>query len=147
MKKKIIIFIIFIIIWLFLIFSFSSMDFFSSNILSKNFIAIIVENFFKISHSDAIAVADVINMPVRKMAHMFEFAILETLILFIIKKILNKIDGKTILISILICFIFAILDEIHQLFVYGRNGQVIDVFIDITGCIIISICYFIFKKK
>ncbi|GAA4069041.1 hypothetical protein GCM10022410_13710 [Amphibacillus indicireducens] len=34
-----------------------------------------------------------------------------------------------------ICVLFAISDEVHQLFVPGRAGQVMDVVIDTTGAI------------
>lgn len=36
----------------------------------------------------------------------------------------------------IICVIYASLDETYQLFVYGRTGQVLDVLIDSVGSLI-----------
>lgn len=50
----------------------------------------------------------------------------------------------SIILSILICFLYASSDEIHQLFVPGRSGEFHDVFIDTCGaCLGICIIYFI----
>lgn len=43
------------------------------------------------------------------------------------------------LFSLLIGTEYAIIDEIHQLFIDGRSGQIVDVFIDAIG-IAIGIC-------
>ena len=53
-----------------------------------------------------------------------------------------KIDNKFI-VSLLICVIYALSDEIHQLFIIGRSGNIIDVLIDSLGSII---GIFIIKK-
>ena len=38
--------------------------------------------------------------------------------------------------SFLVCVLYAISDEVHQLFVPGRGAQVKDVFIDSAGAIV-----------
>ncbi len=54
------------------------------------------------------------------------------------------------LFSFLFCFLYAVSDEIHQLFVSGRSCQIKDIVIDsfgvISGILIINLLYFIFKK-
>ena len=46
------------------------------------------------------------------------------------------IYGETTIMSMIICIIYASLDETHQLFVYGRTAQVLDVLIDSIGSLI-----------
>ena len=78
---------------------------------------------------------DAFNHMVRKYAHFFAYMILG--ILSVNALYLNGIkDRKAILYSFIISFLYAISDEIHQIFVPGRAGQVMDVLIDSSGGII-----------
>lgn len=87
----------------------------------------------------------IIIILVRKSAHIFEFLILGIFTILLIKEYKVK-DEKTI--SVLICFIIALFDELHQLFVIGRNGNIIDVLYDLTGSYIgIIILKVIYLKK
>ena len=43
------------------------------------------------------------------------------------------INTKLVLLSLLICFLYACSDEIHQLFIVGRSGNAYDVLIDTIG--------------
>lgn len=52
-------------------------------------------------------------------------------------------DKKRMLFSLLIGIEYAALDEIHQLFVADRSGQITDVMIDSIG-IALGICIFMF---
>ena len=48
-----------------------------------------------------------------------------------------KVEGaQRIALALVICVLFAMLDEFHQLFVPGRGAQVKDVIIDTTGAIV-----------
>ena len=49
-------------------------------------------------------------------------------------------DLRRIVFSFLLGVEYATLDEIHQLFVDGRSGQITDVFIDSIG-ILLGICF------
>lgn len=71
--------------------------------------------------------------PVRKLAHVTIYFILGFLVYLYIKDL--KIDNK-IIISILICVLYATSDEIHQLFILGRSGEVKDVLIDTSGSVL-----------
>ena len=51
-----------------------------------------------------------------------------------------------IIIGFIINFIYSIFDEIHQMFVPGRTGMVLDVFIDSTGVICGTMLVLIFVK-
>ena len=78
---------------------------------------------------------------IRKCAHITEYIILSIVILGVISYY-RKIDLKIVCISMGICFILAICDEVHQLFISGRTGKVIDVFIDSIGILIGSALYY-----
>lgn len=72
-----------------------------------------------------------IEFPVRKVAHMTEYAILALLLLGMITK--DRITRKQLLAVICLVAAYAATDEYHQLFVPGRSGQVRDVVIDTVG--------------
>ena len=57
-----------------------------------------------------------------------------------------KEDIKTIRYSSLIGVIYAVSDELHQLFVNGRSGKIIDVVIDSIG-IFTGIAMYLLMKK
>ena len=75
---------------------------------------------------------------IRKLAHFSAYAILSLLIFLAYR-------GKNaLLFTMMICFIFAISDEVHQLFIPGRSGEVRDVLIDMSGVMFsLMIIYFI----
>lgn len=118
MKK--IIKLLFIIIWLLVIFLFSNQDGSTSTSLTNG----ILEKYLFFVDSD------IFFMIIRKMAHITEYFILGILVLNFINEF--KIDKK-IVVSILICFILASFDELHQLFIPDRTGRLLDVFIDMIG--------------
>lgn len=81
---------------------------------------------------------------IRKIAHFTEFFILGILIYFFIKDLLSK---KMIIVTSIICFIYAISDELHQYFVPGRYCSFKDVLIDTSGALLgIILCHFLIKK-
>ena len=67
----------------------------------------------------------------RKIAHITEYAILTFLFFRASSKNLNY--RKAIFYSTLFSITYALADEYHQLFVFGRGGNLGDVFIDSTG--------------
>ena len=90
---------------------------------------------------------------VRELAHMTEFIPLGfslSALLFAIYQPKGRKTGKLSLISLGCGALYALSDEIHQLFVDGRGFQLFDIFMDSCGCtigIIISlVIYDIFNK-
>ena len=77
---------------------------------------------------------------VRKNAHFLIYFVLGMLVVraFRVSEIRNK---KSILLALGICILYAISDELHQLFVPGRGAQVKDVLIDSTGAFVGIILY------
>lgn len=71
------------------------------------------------------------NFVVRKCAHFLEYMILALLTFNVVSLYLNR--RKVVIITILFVLFYACSDEIHQLFVPGREGAVRDVVIDTLG--------------
>ena len=67
----------------------------------------------------------------RKIAHITEYAVLTFLFFRASSKNLNY--KKAVSYSALFSITFALTDEYHQLFVFGRGGNLGDVFIDSLG--------------
>jgi VanZ family protein len=80
----------------------------------------------------------------RKIAHITEYAIL-TIFLF---RAYSKSNGftakKSTSFAIIFALTFAFTDEYHQLFVFGREGNLTDVFIDSLG--VFFAAFLIYKK-
>jgi VanZ family protein len=71
------------------------------------------------------------NFVVRKCAHFLEYMIL-ALLAFNVFKLYYNIK-KVYIMTIVLVFLYACSDEIHQLFVLGREGAIRDVIIDTCG--------------
>ncbi|WP_244833995.1 VanZ family protein [Clostridium sp. BJN0001] len=88
---------------------------------------------------------DFANFLLRKIAHFTEYMILAFLVINTLKNFLNT--KKMIYVySIIIVFVYACLDEFHQLFVPGREGALRDICIDTLGGFTLAIIVFIFNK-
>ena len=75
------------------------------------------------------------NHIVRKNAHFFSYLVLGILVMNGLRS--SGVSGyRIIFFAIGICILYAISDEVHQLFVPGRGGRVSDVFIDSAGAAI-----------
>lgn len=137
MKKKISV--ILVILWMILIFIMSS---YSGNDSSdqSNFIVNIISSIFNINN------IDILSLIVRKLAHFTEYFILGILVYNMIYNL-----NKKKYMSIIICILYAISDEIHQLFVVGRSCNIIDMLIDscgsISGVYFLYLIYKIILKK
>ncbi len=69
---------------------------------------------------------------VRKNAHFFAYLLLGMLVLNALRS--NNVAGyRAASVALLTCVLYAISDEVHQLFIAGRSGEVMDVLIDSAG--------------
>ena len=85
------------------------------------------------SEIDRTKYAESIEFPVRKTAHATEYAILGILL----TATLSSFEKRHYeLWGWLLGTGYAATDEIHQLFVPGRSGQVTDVMLDSAGCLL-----------
>jgi VanZ family protein len=125
-----------VIIWMILIFNLSAQPAYDSDNLSKGITKSIEATVVKISlNKDSNYNIDRMNHLVRKNAHFFIYLVLVTLVLNSLRR--TGFTGlRVFIIAFGICFSYAIIDEIHQLFVPGRGAQVKDVFIDSSGVIV-----------
>lgn len=82
------------------------------------------------------------SFPVRKAAHLSEYAVLGLLASNACiqlarvrgREVCLRCDGKRLLLfAFVLCVLYAASDEFHQLFVDGRSGQLRDVVIDSCG--------------
>ena len=131
-KLKIIISFILLFSWCLLIFSFSNQTGDNSNISSSRVLDFINKlfsiNLYNYEYSMLI---------IRKLAHMFLYFILYLLSYFFFKSLKSK---KVFLFSFIFCLIYAISDEVHQLFIIERSFGLIDILIDMIGSFI-SFCF------
>lgn len=74
----------------------------------------------------------------RKVAHVLEYAILA----FLLIRAFGVKNKKSIIIAAGIALLYAVSDEYHQTFVFGREGSWKDVGINLVGIMLTSIlCY------
>ena len=96
---------------------------------------IFVPGFEERTEEEQLHFAEKIDYPVRKLAHVTEYAILAMLISGVILDLWGK-RCKELLVAWLCTTAYAGTDEFHQLFVPGRSGKVIDVLIDSSGALL-----------
>ena len=87
-----------------------------------------------------------VNLVVRKMAHVSEYCLLAVLVSNVL--FLLGLKGKDALAFIMvICLLFAVTDEFHQMLVPGRTPLLTDVMIDFTGSLVgIGLFYIAYYK-
>ncbi len=154
--KKIIRYILIVLIILncIVIFKFSAEKSEKSNMTSGSVINTIIEINPKtrnLSEKEKEQVRTKIAAPVRKTAHFTIYTSLGMLI-YLCARTFEGENKRKMLLSLILAFLYACTDEIHQLFVPGRSGQFKDVCIDSCGALfgiilIFFICKIIKKKK
>lgn len=155
-KLKIILSCILVLVWCFIIFNFSNMDTTESNTKSKDTINKVIDTTIETSNKVGIIeniptkeekteLINNLNKPLRKCMHAFIYFILAILVLNALK--ISNISKNKYLLTIIICFIYALTDEYHQTFINGRTGQFSDVLIDTIGTVIGTIIYKLITDK
>ena len=72
------------------------------------------------------------NKRIRKVAHFIEFCILAMALVFALNSF-NLNGFKSYLLALMLVFAYACTDELHQLFVSGRDARGLDVIVDTLG--------------
>lgn len=135
MKKSI--FAVLLVIWMVFIFSMSSQDSKKSSNTSGETIKVVlstVPEFNKQPEEVQEHVVEELQFITRKSAHFIAYMILGILAILLLLQFENI--SKKPQFAFLICVLYAASDEIHQLFVPGRAGQIRDVMIDSCGSIV-----------
>lgn len=141
MKRAI--YFILVCLWMITVFWFSSQNGDDSQSTSDVFTNRIIK-FLNFSNEDvAKSARKIVSFVVRKSAHFMIYFIGGFLIYGLINSF--ELSEKNVFYySVLIGFLFATLDELHQYFVPGRSAQVRDVFIDTFGVfLMVGIRWFI----
>ncbi len=82
---------------------------------------------------------------VRKSAHFTMYFILGLLVISFLKEF--GLSRKSIIISIIVVLLYAVSDEIHQTFIPGRSGEVLDVLIDTIGGSLSTLLYYLIYRR
>lgn len=125
--------------WMAVIFTFSArnadlstQDSMSIGIL---FGRLIVPSFAEMDTQMQVSFADMVDHPIRKMAHATEYALLGFLLAgSYADKEKNRLRG--ICVPAVLGSLYAVSDELHQLFVPGRSCELTDMLIDSSGVIL-----------
>lgn len=87
----------------------------------------------------------------RKIAHILEYAILTFLLYRALRpeadqfkpgKKEKRAFAKALILAIIIAFLYALSDEYHQTFVFGREGKLGDVGIDSIGILLVGLVWY-----
>lgn len=148
--KKIIMWIL-VILWMGVIFYFSSFSGNDSGNQSKGLISTTIKKIVLVfdkdmSEEDLNIIVKKLDHPVRKCAHMSEYFIL-CLLLCLLVSCYDFEYRKVLLLAFITTVLYSISDEVHQLFVYERSGQVTDVLIDSIGASIGLLIYNLINKN
>jgi len=136
MKLIKIIKIIILILWMLFIFLLSNQTGSESTVLSDGVINSSICKF--ISNCDP----ETYSFIVRKAAHFLIYLILG---IFSVMNFKNIKEG--LINAIILCITYAFFDEIHQMFVGSRSGEVRDIIIDSIGSIIGILLFYKIKKR
>ena len=117
--------------WMLLIFRLSGQVAEESSRLSSGLTEVIVDTLTKVApHADWDL--EGFHVFVRKNAHFFAYLVLGVLVRLALGR--SGVRGrKGAGIALAVCVLYAISDELHQLAVPGRSGQISDVLIDSAG--------------
>ena len=101
----------------------------------------IINKFIEMEDNQKDDVFFVVHHTIRKCAHLTEYFILTVLVFFLARNYGLK-RSVCAIISLGYCIVFATTDEIHQLFIEGRSGEIRDVLIDFSGGVLANVCIF-----
>lgn len=139
MKDKKRIWMVLVLIWMAVIFSFSAKPADESSqeslFVGRVIGQIFVKEFDDWTPQKQEAFAEKINYPVRKAAHATEYAILGALVMMRCRYQTGWRRNRIWLTAWGISILYAVTDEIHQSFVPGRACMVTDVMIDSAGAL------------
>lgn len=119
-----------VIFWMGFIFSFSGTEGSESGSLSEDILVKVIEIFTPIKDGSEKMeeLVNILHFPFRKCAHFFIYFMLGVLVINAF--LAFGVPKHSILLSVIICILYAITDEVHQLFVSDRSGNLSDVLLD-----------------
>lgn len=146
MKK--VIYTLLLIFWIFIIYYLSnqagSVSGSNSGYIIYNIVAFIYK-LLGLNNSNIDVVVEIIHNPIREVMHLLEYLILGIIMYATLGQ--YNITKNIILITIMLCFIYSVTDEIHQVFIPGRTFEYIDIILDSIGSIIGVLFFHNFSNK
>lgn len=91
--------------------------------------------FVQWDEAEKLKIEGILHGPIRKAAHFSEYALLAVLWVAPLGFFSGIKGKKRLIITFFICVLYAVFDELHQLFVPGRDGNIRDVLIDTSGAV------------
>ena len=120
-----------VLLWMSLIFILSHQPGAASSSLSSGITEAIIKTIEKVLPEADFDIRTFHHI-VRKNAHFIAYFVLGALTVNALRR--SGLRGfRSIVFSLIICVLYAISDEVHQLFIPGRSGEMRDVLIDSTG--------------
>lgn len=77
----------------------------------------------------------ILEFSLRKFAHLFEYAVLFILLYRAVQLTWQEVPPVHFLLSFSLTVLYAISDEVHQSYIFGRSGNGFDVFVDTLGAL------------
>ena len=132
-----------VIVWAALIFLFSSDLFSGAN--TAGVIAPWLRRTFPAWSADQI---DGVHLLIRKLGHVSEYFIFALLLMRALRlQAAKALDAKQFFLGIAVTALYAISDELHQIFVPSRSASDIDVLIDVCGGLAGSLCFYFWSWR
>jgi len=82
-----------------------------------------------------------------KLIHIIEYGVLNLLVYWAISRTSSMTYGWRASYSVAITVLYGLTDELHQVFVPGRSGQLIDIFANLIGCVSVQLGIFVVRLK
>lgn len=133
-----------VIAWMALIFFLSHQPATVSSELSSEVTEVIIEIIETVAPNTQFEFGN-LNHLVRKNAHFFAYLLLGLLTINALRRS-GSTGYPSAGVALVICILYAISDEVHQLFVPGRSGEVRDVIIDTAGASVGIGLYWLFSR-
>lgn len=107
----------------------------SSNSVVETVLSVFKPGFYELSLGSRQALIEDFSGTIRGLAHFSIFLLLGISVysFFLTYRYNNK---KLFMLSLDFCFLYAITDEVHQIFVDGRTFELLDIFIDTAGSLV-----------
>ncbi len=142
MQKKIFKLVI-LILWMVLIFFFSSQLGDETNSLSMAVTKTIWGNHLAVQLGIDQWMEDVAgwNHFMRKLAHFILYFVLGILVCFYMLRGRKQIGIGRVILAWVLCIVYAASDEMHQIFVSGREPSIFDVMLDSGGSLLGIVCF------
>lgn len=105
----------------------------TSGSVTDKVIDAVYDDYDEMSESEQESIKDKVERVIRKCAHFSVFTMLGFFASMTAGR--RKLFGRGTAFTLLFCVLYACSDEIHQLFVPGRAGMIMDVIIDTGGAL------------